>query len=182
MTRCAQHIPESIVTFAVSTTTQNQKMSHEQVIVNLFMDLSKDYVAQVTDRLSHLDIERHFYALYVLDQSTETLTQSKLAEELQVDKVAVVRLVDYLTEAGYVRRQVDKQDRRKQHVMLLPKAEEVLPEIREAFSEANQSILNVLDESERKDFIRLAAKIRGFYEENPMNHVKVNMNYKRVKA
>lgn len=157
-------------------------MSHETVIGNLFIDLSKDYVAQVTDQLSHLDIERHFYALFVLDNADRTLTQSELAEELQVDKVAVVRLVDYLTEAGYVRRQVDEFDRRKQHVIMQPKAEEILPEIRQAFDVANEKILKMLDEKERRDFIRLAAKVREFYVENPMNHVKVNMNYKRVKA
>lgn len=152
------------------------------VIGRLFIDLSKDYVAQVTDRLQHLDIKRHYYALYLLDRSTTSLTQSELAEQLQVDKVAVVRLVDYLSEKGYVRRKVDSQDRRKQHVVLLPKSEEILPEIREAFSAADENLLEILDEKDRADFLRISKRIRDFYEENPSSHIKVNMNYKRVKS
>lgn len=152
------------------------------VIGRLFIDISKDYVAQVTDRLQHLDIQRHYYALYLLDRSTTSLTQSELAEQLQVDKVAVVRLVDYLSEKGYVRRKVDSQDRRKQHVVLLPKSEEILPEIREAFSAADENLLEILDEKDRADFLRISKRIRDFYEENPSSHIKVNMNYKRVKS
>ncbi|KAB2814544.1 MarR family winged helix-turn-helix transcriptional regulator [Phaeocystidibacter luteus] len=156
--------------------------SMNDVIGKIFFDLSKEYVAQVTDRLQHLDIERHYYALYLLDRAESTLTQSELSELLEVDKVAVVRLVDYLTEAGYVKRKVDDHDRRKQHVILQPKAEEVLPEIREAFSKANENLLEVLNEKDKKDFLRIAARIRDFYEENPLHRIKVNMNYKRVKV
>lgn len=163
------------------TKTQNTPPMND-VIGRLFIDISKDYVAKVTDKLKHLDIERHYYALYLLDKSEKTLTQSELAEQLQVDKVAVVRLVDYLTEAGYVERQVDSHDRRKQHVILQDKADEILPEIREAFAEADDRILEVLDEKDRNEFIRLASRLREFYEENPTSHIKVNMNYKRVKA
>lgn len=157
-------------------------MTQDSILGQLFIDLSKDYVAHVTDRLLHLDIERHYYALYILDKADTTLTQSELAESLQVDKVAVVRLVDYLTEAGYVKRRVDLQDRRKQHVVLLPKSQEILPEIREAFADADNTLLTILDDRDRQEFLRIVSKLREFYDENPKSHIKVNMNYKRVKG
>ncbi len=152
------------------------------VLGRLFIDISKDYVAQVTDRLQHLDIQRHYYALYLLDKAESTLTQSELADQLQVDKVAVVRLVDYLTEKGYVKRKVDNEDRRKQHVVLQEKSEEILPEIRQAFTAADDFILEALDERDRQEFLRISRRIREFYQENPSSHIKVNMNYKRVKS
>lgn len=152
------------------------------VLGRLFIDISKDYVAQVTDRLQHLDIQRHYYALYLLDKAESTLTQSELADQLQVDKVAVVRLVDYLTEKGYVKRKVDNEDRRKQHVVLREKSEEILPEIRQAFTAADDFILKALDERDRQEFLRISRRIREFYQENPSSRIKVNMNYKRVKS
>lgn len=156
-------------------------MKDESVIGRLFVDLSKDYIAQVTKRLEDGDIDKHHYPLYVLDQSESTLTQTELAEALQTDKVSVVRMVDYLTEAGYVERQVDTKDRRKQHVILLPKAEEILPSIREAIKAADANILDILDEQDRADFMRISAVLRNHYHENPTNQVKVSLNYKRVK-
>lgn len=152
------------------------------MIGHLFMDISKDYVAKVTDKLQHLDIERHYLALYLLDRAESTLTQSELAEQLQVDKVSVVRLVDYLTDAGYVRRQVDQFDRRKQHVVLEDKADEIMPSIREAFKEADQTLLEVLDEKDRNDFLRISSRIREFYKDHSLSHIKMHVNFKRVKA
>lgn len=157
-------------------------MSHEPVIGQLFFDLSKDYVAQVTDQLQHFDIDRHFYALYLLGRSEEPLTQTELANQLQQDKVSVVRLVDYLSEAGYVRRRVDVRDRRKHHVLLEPKAMELMPEINKAFESANESLLSIFNDSEKKQFLKLTSKLQNFYEENPTANIRVNLNLKRMKS
>lgn len=154
----------------------------KDVIGRLFMDLSKDYVASVTDSLTHIDLKRHYHAMYLLDQADEELTQTELAEQLQVDKVAVVRMVDYLTEEGYVKRRANEVDRRKQHVVLQPKADEILPEIRAAFDNAEENLLQILDQKDREDFLRIAQQIREFYNENPSPNVKVNWNIKRVKV
>ena len=90
-------------------------------------------------KLSHLDIDRSFYPL-ILIYSRNGMTQQDLADELSVDKVQVVRIIDYLSENGYVQRVMNPHDRRKYQLTVNEKAGKVMPQIKQAINEVTNDI------------------------------------------
>lgn len=157
-------------------------MNTQVILGTLFLSLSKTYIALVSDKLQHLDIKRHYYALLILHYSKEPMTQTELAERMSVDKVAIVRLADYLETKGYIRRKTNAKDRRQHFLELMPKANKVMPKIIDAFKTADESLLSMLDETERKYFLEISRKIGTWFESNPINHIRINVNYSRIKG
>jgi MarR family transcriptional regulator for hemolysin len=106
--------------------------------------VSKKYMDALSARLSHLGIRRHYFLLVAIGEGKGNLTQQQLADLLEVDKVAMVGILDALTKHGFVRRTPSRTDRRKHLIVLTPKAEKALPEIRRAIRNLNQRALSGL--------------------------------------
>ncbi|MEI6141272.1 MAG: MarR family transcriptional regulator [Mariniphaga sp.] len=111
------------------------------------------FLQYLNEKLDYLDIERSFYALILIDLGQTNLTQQELACQLEIDKVSVVRIVDYLSGRGYVQRIRSSIDRRKYCLTLTGKAKEKLPEIKCAIQEANDTAFKGLNELQRREFI-----------------------------
>src|SRR3954466_12244363 len=62
---------------------------------------------------------------------SEGLTQKELAANLQMEPIAIGRVIDRLQKAGFVERRGDPQDRRVRRLHLLPKAHTVLDDMEE---------------------------------------------------
>jgi MarR family transcriptional regulator for hemolysin len=118
-------------------------------------------LGQINKRLTNLDIERNFYALILIEEGRGMLTQQELAEGLVSDKVMVVRIIDYLSENGYVKRQRDKSDKRKYRLILTPKAEEALPKIKNAIAEVTQLALKGFSREKVDEFYKLLLAIES---------------------
>lgn len=99
--------------------------------------VSRRYMDALAARLGHLGIRRHFFLLVAIGEGKGSLNQQQLADLLEVDKVAMVGILDSLVGEGFVRRSRSRQDRRKQHIVLTPKARKAIPEIRRAIRELN---------------------------------------------
>ena len=97
----------------------------------------------VQGNLSHLDIDRSFYPLLLIDAG-HGITQQELARELSCDKVQVVRIIDYLSSNGYVERTPNKTDKRKYELSVTDKARKVIPNIKKAFDELSAVTLKGL--------------------------------------
>ena len=69
------------------------------------------------------------------------MTQSQLAEELDLGKVAVGGLIDRLQKSGLVRRQADAADRRVNRVFLEPKSKALIAKMRKVSHRMNAQIL-----------------------------------------
>lgn len=121
------------------------------------------FLNAVNARLNNLDIERNFYALILIDEGRGMITQKDLAEMLNSDKVSVVRIIDYLSDRGYVKRVKDPVDKRKQRLTLTDKAERELPLIKSTIDEVIEKALKGLS----------AEKIEEFY--NTLNTIKTNV-------
>jgi DNA-binding MarR family transcriptional regulator len=94
--------------------------------------ISKMSQAILQDNLQHLDIDRSFYPLLLIDAGNG-ITQQELAKALLCDKVQVVRIIDYLSSNGYVERIQNQIDRRKYELRATEKARNVIPDIKNAF-------------------------------------------------
>lgn len=97
-------------------------------------------------QLTHMDIDRFYYAILLVEASSSNLTQQELAGKLGCDKVQVVRIIDYLSEKGYVIRIQNTNDRRKHGLQVTEKAKNFIPDIKKAIQNANALVLNNLSE------------------------------------
>ena len=80
--------------------------------------LAKTYYGALTKRLEHLEIERYYSILILIENHGAACTQQFICDELRMDKVSMVRIVDYLIEKKYVKKVVNPKDRREHFIQL----------------------------------------------------------------
>jgi DNA-binding MarR family transcriptional regulator len=112
-------------------------------------------------KLSSLDIDRDYYAVILIDLGDGNLTQKELANQLETDKVSVVRIVDYLTLKGYVMRTRSSVDKRKYSLTLTDKAKEKIPEIKRAILEVTAAAFTGLTELQQTELISTLGIIKN---------------------
>jgi DNA-binding MarR family transcriptional regulator len=76
------------------------------------------------------------------------MTQTRLAEELDVGKVAMGGLIDRLERSGFVRREADATDRRVKRIFLEPLSKRLIQKMRKINHEFNQTVLANLGDKE----------------------------------
>lgn len=99
--------------------------------------VSRRYMDALSARLGHLGTKRHYFLLVAIGEGKGDLNQQQLADLLEVDKVAMVGILDALSKGGFIRRTRSNEDRRKQHIVLTPKARKAIPVIRRTIRELN---------------------------------------------
>ena len=76
------------------------------------------------------------------------MTQSQLAEELDLGKVAIGGLIDRLEKTGLVRRESDAGDRRINRIFLEPTSKQLITKMRKLSHQLNQQILAGLPDTQ----------------------------------
>lgn len=116
------------------------------------------FQGKLQENLGHLDIERSFYPL-ILIEAGNGITQQELAGKLFCDKVQVVRIIDYLSGNGYVERVQNPCDKRKYELAITEKAKLVLPDIKKAITDATSVALNCLSENQITELYSMLSTI-----------------------
>lgn len=132
----------------------------DQPLGRMLSMMGKGYLHLLRLKLHHLDIDRNYYALILIESQDGTITQQELAGMLDSDKVSVVRVVDYLSAKGYVKRISQANDRRKHCLLLTDKAKQALPEIRKSINELNEMVLAGLGSQQLANFTAAIGKIK----------------------
>lgn len=132
--------------------------------------VSKRYMDALAARLGHLGIRRHYFLLVAIGEGKGNLTQQQLADLLETDKVLMVSILDNLTKAGMVRRTTNKADRRKHLIVLTPKAQRALPEIKKVIAELNHRALKGLPAGMSTRFTEALAEIKSELEKAVAEH------------
>lgn len=105
--------------------------------------------------------DTQFNILMTLDDSgPDGLTQQELSEKLVVHKSNVTGLVDRLEKLGYVKRQVDEEDRRCNYIVLTPKGDKLIGKAEAPYFSEVDRIMNSLSEGEKRALISSTGKIR----------------------
>jgi MarR family transcriptional regulator for hemolysin len=138
----------------------------EQPVGRIFSMLGKGYLHLLRAKLRHLDIDRNYYALVLISAHDGEITQQELALLLGQDKVSIVRVVDYLSEKGYIKRIKKPDDLRKHRIMLTEKAKLAIPEIQQSFKEINNLVLDGLSGLQVSGFTETISKISKTITEN----------------
>jgi len=128
-------------------------------------NIHRVFLIVMNKHLTHLDIDRFFFPILLIDAAGGNLTQQELSDKLKCDKTQIVRIIDYLSENGYVVRSQNSNDRRKHALEITEKARIHIPEIREAIKKANAQILNNLSESKINELYAILNVIEKNLEE-----------------
>ena len=91
--------------------------------------------------LKPLNVTRSQWWVLAYLSREDGMTQSQLAEELDLGKVAVGGLIDRLEKSGLVRREADASDRRVNRVFLEPKSKQLIIRMRKVSHQLNEEIL-----------------------------------------
>ena len=122
--------------------------------------IGKMFQAKLQNDLNHLDIDRSFYPLLLIEAGNG-ITQQELSDKLLCDKVQVVRIIDYLSSNGYVERIPNKTDKRKYELVITEKAVKVIPEIKKALHEVSLVSLKGLSEHQKNELYSMLVTIES---------------------
>ncbi len=110
----------------------------------LIHDVSRRRRSAFDRCLKPLNVTRSQWWVLAYLSREDGMTQSQLAEELDLGKVAVGGLIDRLEKSGLVRREADATDRRVNRVFLEPKSKQLIAKMRKVSHRMNAQILEGL--------------------------------------
>lgn len=139
--------------------------------------LAKTYYGALTKRLEHLEIERYYSILILIEIHGMNCTQQFICDELKMDKVSMVRIIDYLIEKKFVKKVVNSKDRREHFIQLTNKAIKLLPAIHKAIEEVNSAALKGINHDKRKELYAHLNAIQRNLAHLPSE--KIFINYKK---
>jgi len=108
--------------------------------------IGRTLMANIHKSLPGVTIKRSYYPLLLIDAGRGKMTQNDLARELSCNKVQVVRIINYLSSAGYVERVPDPRDRRKYNLTVTEKAQAEIPDIKKALEKYTDKALRNIPE------------------------------------
>lgn len=114
--------------------------------------ISEVYISALSDLMKPHGLERYFVAVLFLNDHDGGITQKDLGDALRRDKVFIMRMVDALSEKGFVERRQDCNDRRCQLIKLTKEGKALVPKIRAAVEQTNDLIFKDFTSEERKGF------------------------------
>lgn len=89
------------------------------------------------------------------------ISQSPLAELLEVEPISLSRMIDRLEDSGMVERRADPQDRRAWRLFLTAKAEPVIDNLRTLADQTNTDMMRGLDDETHDQLCNLLGQIRS---------------------
>lgn len=154
-----------------------RKMIIKQPLAHLLISVTKKYLSVFSQQTKGLDIDRYQYVLVLIFWHKENLTQTELCELLEVDKSYMVKIVNYLTEKGYVERETNSNDKRQHIIKLTKKGKEAVPGIEACITDLNEKSMESLTADQIKIFSELLLQIS-----TNLSAIKpkgITINYKR---
>lgn len=145
----------------------------------MFGFLTKQYIGHLTKRLEHTPVERYYFPLFLIGTNSGKISQQQLADKLLTDKVCLVRILDSLTDEGFVERRVNPKDRRQHLLYITPKGEPWVREIEIALLETDELFLNLFPEDQRPVFRAALQHLITATKDLPVEQVE--LYYNRVK-
>ncbi len=128
--------------------TQTHSIDWELRLGFLIHDVSRLRRSAFDRCLKPLNVTRSQWWVLAYLSREDGMTQSRLAEELDLGKVAVGGLIDRLEKSGLLRREADASDRRVNRVFLEPKSKQLIARMRKVSHRMNQQILSGLAEED----------------------------------
>jgi DNA-binding MarR family transcriptional regulator len=140
---------------------------------------SRLYLGALTSKLDHLEIDRHFSALMMIERNYPNTSQKELAHHLGVDKATMVRMLNYLTHHGYIIRESEERDKRQHRIKLTPKAITRMRQIHDAVNDLNDFCAKKVSKSEWKIFLRVLDMMKENLLSLPLNDMVIQIRKRK---
>ena len=98
-------------------------------------------------------------------ERAEGLTQAQLAEDLDLEPIAVGRVIDRLEAAGFVERRSDPDDRRCWRLYMAPKSAEVMVEMKNIAAVLRDDVLVGVSADDFAVTMRVLARVKDTLNE-----------------
>jgi MarR family transcriptional regulator, transcriptional regulator for hemolysin len=139
--------------------------------------IAKMYYGVLSKLLEHLDIEKHYGILVMIEQCSDGgCTQQHIADANRIDKASMVRIIDNLVERNLIERMTNPEDRREYRIVLTEKAKKMMPEVHKAIEELNKLCLNGLSKDEIDAFHKSLVVIGDNLKNLPAHEIQVCIN------
>lgn len=139
---------------------------------------SKLYYGVLTKNLAKLDIDRYFAVILFLN-ANEKSCQQTICNNLMMDKAAMVKVLDYLTKAGYIHRITNPNDRREHFIELTEKGIKKSKEIIKSVNEIEQKAFSGVSKKDAVIFNKVLHSLSNNIKELPSTNLF--FNYKNTK-
>jgi len=116
-------------------------------------------------RSSHLGLTRVQWRALSRIERSQGLSQKQLAEDLDVEAIAIGRVIDRLENAGFIERRADPGDRRCWKLFIAPKANEVMADMKIISSLLRDDVLNNIDPQDLATTLRVLATVKDTLNE-----------------
>ncbi len=144
-----------------------------------FSMLTKHFYGAFHKYMEKYDLEKFFSVLLIIADSDKKWTQQCLCDHLYIDKVTMVKILDHLSEKGYVKRITNPEDRRQKWIELTPKAKKELPHIHQSVKEMNEKTMEGFSKQEKNLFMQMMQRVTENLNALPSNPVIVQLNNKK---
>ncbi|MGI4816168.1 MAG: MarR family winged helix-turn-helix transcriptional regulator [Janthinobacterium lividum] len=134
-----------------------------QIVVSLFIEQTADQLTPVQ------------FGLMALLLDSAGADQVTLAQKLALDTSTAGAVLARLEAKGWVKRQVDSEDRRRRLLYLTDSGRRAYEAVRGDVETVQQRILGPLDEQEREVFMRLLTKLVVSNNENSRAPLKLGV-------
>jgi DNA-binding MarR family transcriptional regulator len=136
--------------------------------------LTKSYYGALTKRLEHLEIDRHFSILILIENMGDSCTQHYICEQLKIDKVSMVRMIQYLIEKKFIVKVINEQDKREHFLQLTKKSKTMLPQIHQAIGDLNEMAFESISLNKQHELFNMLAQIQTNLNELPTDRIYIN--------
>jgi len=133
----------------------------EQQIGFLLNDASRLLRLRIDAQAQRLGLTRSQWRVLLHLSNNEGISQSGLAEIIEVERMTLGRLIDRLEFAGWVRRRPDPDDRRVKRLYLAKDAEPTLREMLTITSQALETALAGLSPEDRRQMLARLVRIKA---------------------
>lgn len=127
----------------------------------LIHDVSRMRRIVVDRALKPLGITRSQWWVLAFLSRRDGMTQSALAADLDLTKVAIGGLIDRMESSGFVERRVDGRDARARRIFLTRAGQRLVARIREAVDVVETDITRAVSEEELEQAGRVLVKIKA---------------------
>ena len=135
------------------------KTTPDSAFAYRMQDVTRLFRKHFDRRALRYDLTRAQWRALKAIRRNEGLSQSDLAEQLDMEPIAIGRVVDRLQQAGFVERRADPADRRRWRLHLTDKAHAVTDDMEELARELRGQSLGNIDEEEFAVFLRVLGRI-----------------------
>lgn len=130
--------------------SMTDKMRHLGARIGILERHRRRYL---NERLSSTGLVGHQFFMLLNLHHQPGMCQDEISDRLSIDKTRIARSATFLEENGYIRRDRDENNRRRYHLYLTQKGEDMIPVIRSVVVDWGKSVTKGIPEEKIDDFI-----------------------------